>query len=177
MDKTFPLDHYLEVMVRLLEAVRYQDVNHTNDKRRDMMHYVYTKTAEHFSSPSLQRTIQAEPSVLQAAINTIVPMVVYCWAKVTIEQMADLSIQFTLFLLLDDSMDDRNDSMESFFLDLVENRTQRNAWWRLFNDRFPALLRHYGPFCSLSLFRSSLDCKLPWPCGILYILFSRSLGN
>lgn len=172
IDEAFPLDHYLEVMVRFLDAARYQDVNHTQEERRDILHYVYTKTAEHFSSPSLQRTIQAKPSVLQGAINTIVPMVVYCWAKVTIEQMADLSIQFTLCLLLDDSTDDRNASMESFFQDLIENRTQRNAWWRMFNDQFPCLLRHYGPFCSLTLFRNSLDCKLPLPCSILYILSS-----
>ena len=170
--ETFPVDHYLEVMVRLLDAVQYREVNHTQAERRDTLHYVYTKTAEHFSSRSLQSLIQAEPSVLQAAINTIVPMVVYCWAKVTTEQMADLSIQFTLLLLLDDSTDDRGASMESFFQDLVENRTQRNAWWRLFNERFPVLLRHYGPFCSLALFRSSLDCKLPPSFTIIYIVLA-----
>lgn len=159
-NETFPMDHYLKVLVRLLDAVRYQDVNHTQEERRDILHLVYTKTAEYFSSPPLQRMIQAKPSMLQSAINTIVPMVVYCWAKVTTEQMVDLSIQFTLTLLLDDSTDDRGSNMESFFQDLVENRTQRNAWWRLFNDRFPVLLRHYGPFCSLALFRSSLDCML-----------------
>lgn len=126
----FPSQHYLEVMVRLLDAVRYQDVNHTQEERREILHYVYTKTAEHFSSPSLQKTIETKPSVLQTAINTIVPMVVYCWAKVTIEQMVDLSIQFTFMLLLDDSLaDDRGAGMESFFEDLVDNRPQRNAWW------------------------------------------------
>lgn len=126
----FPSEHYLEVMVRLLDAVRYRDGNHTQEERRDILHYVYAKTAEYFSSPSLQQTIKIKPSVLQAAINTIVPMVVYCWAKVTIEQMVDLSIQFTFKLLLDDSLaDDRGAGMESFFKDLVENRPQRNAWW------------------------------------------------
>ncbi|KAG6366080.1 hypothetical protein INS49_000256 [Diaporthe citri] len=158
-NETFPLEHYLEVMVRLLDAVRYRDVNHTQTERRDILHHVYTKTAEHFSSPLLQRMIQAEPRVLHAAINSIVPMVVYCWAKVTIEQMVDLSIQFTLTLLLDDSADERGAGMESFFMDLVDNRPQRNAWWRLFNNQFPVLLKHYGPFCSLTLFRSALDCK------------------
>lgn len=157
--QAFPEERYLEVMVRLLDAVRYRDVNHTQAERRDIMHYVYTKTAEHFSSPLLQKTIQANPSVLQAAINTIVPMVVYSWAKLAIEQMADLSIQFTLALLLDDSSDDRGAGMESFFQDLVKNNPQRNAWWRLWNDRFPVLLRHYGPFCSLTLFRAALDCE------------------
>lgn len=130
LNEPFPSEHYLEVMVRLLDAVRYQDVNHTQEERQDIMHYVYTKTAEHFSSLSLQKKIQIEPSVLQAAINTIVPMVVYCWAKVSIEQMVDLSIQFTYMLLLDDSLaDNRGAGMESFFEDLVENRPQRNAWW------------------------------------------------
>lgn len=126
----FPSEHYLEVMVRLLDAVRYRDVNHTQEERREMLHYVYTKAAEHFSLPSIQRAVKIKPIVLQAAINTIVPMVVYCWAKVTIEQMVDLSIQFTFKLLLDDSLaDDRGAGMESFFKDLVENRPQRNAWW------------------------------------------------
>lgn len=158
-NETFPVEHYLEVMVRLLETVQYRDVNHTQAERREILHHVYTKTAEHFSSPVLQKMIQAEPRVLQGGINTIVPMVVYAWAKLTLEQMVDLSIQFTFILLLDDSTVDRGASMESFFEDLVQNRPQRNAWWRLFNDRFPVLLRHYGPFCSLSLLRSSLDCK------------------
>lgn len=125
----FPMEHYLEVMVRLLDAVRYQDVNHTQAERRDIMHFVYTKTAEHFSSRLLQKTIKSKPDVLQAAINTIVPMVVYGWAKVTIQQMADLSIQFTFGLLLDDSTDDKDAGMQSFFTDLVENRPQRSAWW------------------------------------------------
>lgn len=168
----FPSEHYLEVMVRLLDAVRYQDVNHTQAERRDIMHYVYTKTAEYFSSPSLQSMIQAKPSVLQAAINSVVPMVVYCWAKVTREQMVDLSIQFAFMLLLDDSADDRGAGMESFFVDLVDNRPQRNAWWRLFNKQFPVLLQHYGPFCSLSLFRSTLDCKLPPSSIIIHAVFS-----
>lgn len=171
-NEAFPLEHYLEVMVRLLDAVRYQDVNHTQAERRDRMHYVYTKTAEHFSSPLLQKMIQAKPRVLQAAINSIVPMVVYCWAKVTIEQMVDLSIQFTYALLLDDSANERGAGMESFFVDLIDNRPQRNAWWRLFNNQFPVLLRHYGPFCSLSLFRSALDCKLPTSYIIIDVVFS-----
>lgn len=38
--------------------------------------------------------------------------------------------------------------------------TDSEFYRRLFNDRFPVLLRHYGPFCSLFIFRSSLDCKL-----------------
>lgn len=126
----FPSEHYLEVMVRLLDAVRYQDANYTQEERREILHHVYTKTAEHFSSPSLQKTIEIKPRVLQNGINTIVPMVVYCWAKVTIEQMVDLSIQFTFMVLLDDSLaDDRGAGMESFFEDLVDNRPQRNAWW------------------------------------------------
>lgn len=160
ISEPFPVEHYLEVMVRLLDTVRYRDVNHTQAERRDILHHVYTKTAEHFASPFLQNMIQAKPKVLQAGINTIVPMVVYCWARVTIEQMVDLSIQFTFALLLDDSADDRGGRMESFFVDLVQNRPQKNAWWRLFNAQFPILLRHYGPFCSLTLFRSALDCKL-----------------
>lgn len=168
----FPVEHYLEVMLRLLDAVRYRDVNHTQAERRDILHYVYTKTAEHFSSPSHQRMIQAKPRVLQAAINSIVPMVVYCWAKVSIQQMVDLSIQFTLTLLLDDSADERGAGMESFFVDLVEKRPQRNAWWRLFNNQFPVLLKHYGPFCSLALFRSALDCKLPSSPIFIHAVFS-----
>ncbi|KKY38255.1 putative trichodiene synthase [Diaporthe ampelina] len=89
--------------------------------------------------------MQAKPRVLQAAINAIMPLIVYSWAKVSIGQMADLSVQFTFALLLDDSNDGRGAGMESFFQDLVEHlhRPQRNA--------------HYGPFCSLSLFRSALD--------------------
>ena len=158
-EKTFPTERYLEVMVRFLDTIRYNDTNFTHEDRVRSLHYAYSKAAEHFAQPLQQRQITAGAARLQASLQTITVMVVYSLARVSPEVMADLTTHYTYMLLLDDGTDDPDASMKTFYNDLLEGRPQKNPWWRMVNDQFPAVLRHYGPFCSLNLVRSTFDCK------------------
>ena len=160
-EKTFPAECYLDTMVRFLDTISYNDTNYTHEERVRNLHYAYSKTAEHFAQPVQQRLIKASPKRLQASLQTIVAMVVYSWVRVSPEVMADLSIHYTYMLILDDSKDAPEPSMKTFYQDLLEGRPQQHPWWRMVNDLFPAVLRHYGPFCSLNLVRSTVDCKPP----------------
>ncbi|RJE24484.1 Major Facilitator Superfamily [Aspergillus sclerotialis] len=85
-------------------------------------------------------------------------MVVYSWATASDEVMADLSIHYTYMLLLDDSHDDPAASMESFYDNMLAGIPQEHPWWRMVNEQFPQVLRHYGPYCGLNMIRSTTDC-------------------
>lgn len=158
-EKAFPIECYLETMVRFLDTINYHDTNYTYEERVNNLHYAYSKTAAHFAQPLQQSTLKVSPKRLQASLQTIVAMVVYSWAKVSPEVMADLSIHYTYMLILDDSTDDPDATMKSFYNDLLQGRPQAHPWWRLVNDQFPTVLKHYGPFCSLNLVRSTVDCE------------------
>ena len=158
-DKTFPVKYYLETVVRFLDTMNYHDTNYTHNERVNNLHYAYSKTAAHFAQPLQQSTLKVSPKRLQASLQTIVAMVVYSWAKVSPEVMADLSIHYTYMLILDDSTDDPDATMKSFYNDLLQGRPQAHPWWRLVNSQFPKVLKHYGPFCSLNLVRSTVDCE------------------
>ena len=160
-EKTFPTQRYLENMARFLDTIRYNDTNYTHEERVRNLKYVYSKAAKHFAQPVQQRLIEASAKRVQATVQTIVAMVVYCLVRVSPEVMADLSIHYTYLFLLDDSEDDPEVSMKTFCKDLLEGRPQQHPWWQMVNDQFPAVLRHYGPFCSLNLVRSTVDCKPP----------------
>lgn len=155
----FPYDYYLETIVRFLDIIDYQDDNYTHQERVENLRYAYIKAAEHFAQPLQQATLNVPPKRLQASLQTIVGMVVYSWAKVSKELMADLSIHYTYTLLLDDSTDDPNLNMMTYYNDLLNGRQQKHPWWQLVNAHFPKVLSHFGPFCSLNLVRSTIDCE------------------
>jgi trichodiene synthase len=163
MSQQFPTQCYLDTMVRFLDTIEYHDLNYTHAVRVENLHYTYSKAAAHFAQPLQQETIKISPKKLQASLQSIVAMVVYSWVKVSKEVMADLSIHYTYMLILDDSTDDPDATMKTFTTDLLEGRPQQHYWWRLVNAQFPSLVRHYGPFCSLNLMRSTLDCE--WNIG------------
>lgn len=163
-DQAFPIDYYLETLVRLLDTIEYRDNNYDRSERVKNLQYAYSETAKHFAQPLQQETLKVSPERLQAALSTIVAMVVYCWTKVSREVMAALSIHYTYTLLLDDSSDDPHPQMASFFEDLVHGRQQKHPWWRLVNGHLPEVLKHYGSFCAFNIIRSTFDCKwLPEP--------------
>jgi len=166
----FPTEYFLNTTVRLLEYIKYRDSNYTREERIENLHYAYTKAAHHFAQPRQQQLLKVDPKRLQASLQTIVGMVVYSWAKVSKELMADLSIHYTYTLVLDDSKDDPHPTMENYFNDLQAGREQAHPWWRLVNEHFPNVLRHFGPFCSLNLIRSTLDCK-----SLIYTIYKNKL--
>lgn len=159
--ENFPTEYFLNTSVRLLEYIRYRDSNYTREERIENLHYAYNKAAHHFAQPRQQQMLKVDPKRLQASLQTIVGMVVYSWAKVSKECMADLSIHYTYTLVLDDSSDDPHPAMLNYFDDLQAGREQAHPWWALVNEHFPNVLRHFGPFCSLNLIRSTMDCKIP----------------
>ncbi|KAI9149657.1 Trichodiene synthase [Paramyrothecium foliicola] len=153
----FPTEYFLGTAVRLLENVKYRDSNYTREERIENLSYAYNKAAAHFAQERQQRILKVNPKRLEASLRTIVGMVVYSWVKVSKELMADLSIHYTYTLILDDSEDDPHNNMLTFFDDLQAGREQKHPWWMLVNEHFPNVLRHFGPFCSLNLIRSTLD--------------------
>ncbi|KAI1880216.1 hypothetical protein JX265_001837 [Neoarthrinium moseri] len=153
----FPTDCYLDAVVRFLRIIKYNDDNYTHEERVRNLHYAYTKAAMHFSQPKQQALIKASPRRLQASLQTIVAMVVYAWVRVDPEVMADLSIHYTYMLVLDDSQDDPDATMKSFYEDLLAGRPQQHPWWQMVNEQFPTVLSHYGPYCGLNLVRSTTD--------------------
>jgi len=159
MGKPFPVQYYVETIVRFLDTIKYKDNNYTHEDRVRCLHYAYSKTAEHFAQPLQQALIKASPERLQASMQTIVGMVVYSWTKISLDLMADLSIHYTYTLVLDDSTNDPNSDMLSFYEDLVSGKQQKHPWWKLVNQHLPKVLQHYGPFCGLNLVRSTIDCK------------------
>ena len=156
---TFPTEYFLGTAVRLLEYVKYRDSNYTREQRVENLKYAYDKAAAHFAQERVQRLLKVNPKRLEASLRTIVGMTVYSWAKVSKELMADLSIHYTYTLVLDDSEDDPHPQMLTFFDDLQGGQQQKHPWWVLVNEHFPNVLRHFGPFCSLNLIRSTLDCR------------------
>ncbi|KFA52461.1 hypothetical protein S40293_10287 [Stachybotrys chartarum IBT 40293] len=153
----FPTDYFLRTAVQLLEHIKYRDSNYTREERLENLQYAYNKAAEHFSQQRQQRILKVKPKRLEASLRTIVAMVVYSWAKVSKELMADLSIHYTYTLILDDSQDDPHYQMLTYFDDLQKGQQQKHPWWMLVNEHFPNVLRHFGPFCSLNLIRSTMD--------------------
>ena len=173
----FPTECYLDAVVRFLKVMKYDDNNYTQEERTRNLHYAYTKAANHFAQPKQQELIKASPKRLQASLQTIVAMVVYAWVRVDPEVMADLSIHYTYMLLLDDSKDEPDKTMETFYNDLLAGRPQKNHWWQMVNEQFPTLLEHYGPYCKLNLIRSTTDCMVEISKSLQHVTNKNSLSR
>lgn len=86
-------------------------------------------------------------------------MVVYSYPKLPLDVRSDLCIYHTYTVILDDGEEEADGKMLNFCNDLVLGREQKHPWWRAVNQHLPQLLKHYGPFCSMNIFRSNLDCE------------------
>jgi len=160
-DRNFPTESYIQVLTQFLDIIDYNDTNLSHEERIRNLHYAYTKAAVHFAQPFQQKHIKTGVRRLQASLQTIVAMVTYAWAKASREVIADLSIHYTYMLMLDDSKDDPETTMETWCEDLLAGRTQKHPWWQMVNSQLPTVLSHYGPYCALNMVRSTTDCKFP----------------
>lgn len=160
--KPFPTETFVATVVQLMDTIQHNDVNYTHDERVGRLSYAYKKAASYFAQPHVREMLQVKPKKLQAALQTITGMVVYCWVNASPELCAALTIHYTYTMILDDSEDDPYSSMRDFFGDMVNGRQQKHPWWKLVNDHFPDVLKHYGPFCSLNIYRSTVDCESPF---------------
>lgn len=156
---TFPTKTYIASVVRLLDIIEYKDNNFTPQARIDFLHYSYNEAANHFAQPRVRNAFKISDAKLEQALMTITAMVVYCWVDVTRELMAALTIHYTYALILDDMDDDPQNTMSTYFDDLVAGRPQQHIWWKLVNEQLPNVLDHYGPYCALNTYRSTVDCK------------------
>ncbi|KAM0251633.1 hypothetical protein ACHAQJ_008093 [Trichoderma viride] len=156
-EEQFPRATYLEAMVRLLDAVSYNDENFTDAERVKCLKNCYAKAAEHFAQPHVQEALKVSPKRLDAALKTIVGMCVSSWSLVSQEVMADLSIHYIYAMLLDDSREEPAGTMVTWYEDLLNAKPQAHGWWRLVNDFIPNVLRHYGGYCQMNIVRSTID--------------------
>lgn len=158
--KSFPLETYLAVQVRFLDAVQYCGTTYAREDRLAILRDVYSKTAQHFSQSERKESSKGvSERRLEAIMRTSVQVSVHCWIKLTPEELTALSIYWVYIVILDDSNDNPHDDMSSFFGDLIHGKPQRHGFWREMNRHLPDLLAHYGPFCSLNIMRSTLDCQ------------------
>lgn len=163
----FPTEYFVGTVVRLLDTIQHNDTNYTPEQRVRALRHAYSVAAEHFAQPHVYHGLKVKnPKKLEAALQTITGMVVYCWVNASPELMSALTIHYTYTLILDDCEDDPYPTM-GFFHDMVNGKPQQHPWWRLVNEHFPNVLDHYGPFCALNIYRSTVDCKF-------YSLFSPS---
>ncbi|CAI7616678.1 unnamed protein product [Penicillium discolor] len=154
----FPIGYYFNCVVRLLDRIQYNDTNYTPEERLAKLHYVYTKTAKHFAHHDRQKHIKVSPSNLQSFLQAMVTMVVYSWATASEKVMVDLSIHYTYMLILHDSHeDDPTENMMSFYNTILTGLPQEHPWWKMVDNHFPQVLRHYGPYCGFNITRSTTD--------------------
>ena len=158
-DQTFPIDNYINNLVRLLDTIKYRDNNYDRQKRVQNLHYIYSEAAKHFAQPLQLETMQVTPKELDAGLRTVAAMTVGCYPKISPEAMVPVTIIYTYIVLFDNSFNDPHPEMASFFEDLMHGRQQKHPFWQLVNGYLPKLLSHYGSFCAFNIIRSLLDCK------------------
>ncbi|KAH0039109.1 terpenoid synthase, partial [Aureobasidium melanogenum] len=88
----------------------------------------------------------------------MVRFVSYCWPGHSLVVKADLGILFVYYGILDDwCKDNLTEGMKNFSEDMIYGSEQKNTWWQAVNKHLLRFLEHYGPFCSLNIFRGTLD--------------------
>lgn len=156
-DSDFPLELYLDALVRFLDSIEYHDENYHHDERVKKLQHVYSETAKHFARPLQQETLKVPPKILAAMMQTGVIYAVYCYVKLPLPAMVGVSIANVYLALLDSSTTDPHPDMASFSKDLFDGTPQKHPFWRLMNDHLSDFLQHYGSFCGLNITRSVLD--------------------
>ncbi|THY31790.1 hypothetical protein D6D01_02801 [Aureobasidium pullulans] len=149
------MEPYVASLVRTLSQMGYTDTNYSSEERKLNLRHVYLKTTAHFTQPSA--SLGTDVKRMQAFIQTIARMMVYSYPKLPLDVMSDLSIYYTYTVMLDDCKQRTADTMQTLTVDLIHGSEQRHPWWQAVNQHLPSLLKHYGPFCSLTIFRSTLD--------------------
>ncbi|THW17596.1 hypothetical protein D6C89_07212 [Aureobasidium pullulans] len=149
------MEPYVTSLIRMLSQMGYTDINYSSEDRRLNLRHVYLKTIAHFTQSSA--CLGTDVKRMQAFIQTIVRMMVYSYPKLPLDVMSDLSVYYTYTVILDDCKQRTADTMQTFTVDLIHGSEQRNPWWQAVNQHLPSLLKHYSPFCSLTIFRSTLD--------------------
>ncbi|KAF7370121.1 Trichodiene synthase [Mycena sanguinolenta] len=116
--KEFPTQYFLGILVHLLDTVQHKNVSYMHEGWVKNLSYAYAQAAKHFVQLHVLEGLRnVKPKKLEAALQTITGMVVYCWL------MASLTIHYTYTLLLDDSDGDPEPMMRNFFGDMMAGRS------------------------------------------------------
>ncbi|KAJ5240266.1 hypothetical protein N7468_004885 [Penicillium chermesinum] len=153
----FPFERYITALAKFLDAIDYQDENFSYAQCVESLRYVYHQTAKHFHQPVEKAALNISAQRLQAIIKTSILVTVYCWAKCSLDIMVGLLVYFAYIIMLDDSSDVPSPYMMTFYEDLIEEKSQKHAFWQRMNAHLVTLLRHYGGFCAITVFRSTMD--------------------
>ncbi|KAG8528567.1 uncharacterized protein KY384_006739 [Bacidia gigantensis] len=156
-------DATLSGIVKFLDKLEYQDDNFANrNARLETLNLVWKSTAEHFENLIRAEKIRVAPKLVYKAIQPSVRGNVYSLGNLSIPLLVDLSIYWTFFFI-NELGGFKDPSMETFLPDLLSGAEQRSEFWFLMNEHLPRLLSHYGPFCGLTIFRSTLGwCQGSW---------------
>lgn len=125
-DQNFPMDCYVNGLVRVLDTIKYRDNNYEYQERVNTMRCAYSEAAKHFTQPLQQATVKVNPKGLEAALRTGVCFSVCTFPKASPEAMGSLAILWTYYVFLDHSANNPHPEMASFFEDLVQGRQQKH---------------------------------------------------
>lgn len=156
----FPFDGYLSKLVQLLETAEYGNPNEDRETLVQNLHYVYSESVKHFTQPLQQTTLHLKPDYTQVLLETCSTFAVYCYPDCSPQLQTSISIFTAYAVFLDDrSKDDPLQEMASVCEDLLDGGHRNHPWWRLMSDFLPQFLKHYGSLSSLTIIRSTMDCK------------------
>ena len=159
----FPINHYLESLALLLRSVNYEDNSYKRSERQSSLQHTYGEAAQYFVQQFQQGNLKMSLRRFEPMLTTIAGYVVYCYPQVPADVKTDLTIYFTLTVVLDDDTNDISQlSMETFFEDLIQGKEQRHPWWNVMNKSLLNVVKHYGSFCAFNIIRATLDCKSPF---------------
>jgi len=153
----FPFNEYITALAKFLDTIDYQDDNFSHEQRVESLQYVYYRTAKHFDEPVEKAALNVSAKRLQAVMRTSTLVTVYCWAKCPLNVMVAVSVYFAYIIMLDDSSDIPSVQMTTFCDDLIKGKPQKHPFWQRMNAHLTTLLRYYGGFCAMTIFRSTLD--------------------
>lgn len=156
-DKQFPTEKYVAAIVEFLDTIQYQDDNYSHSQRLGNLRYVYRHTAKHFSQPVEKAALTVSPKRLQFIMRTGTLITVYCWTKLPLDVMVDMSVYWVYMIMLDDASCDALTQMTDFAKDLFQGNSQKHRFFQRVNTHLTSFLRHYGGFCSLSIIRGTLE--------------------
>lgn len=152
------MQSYVKNVVDMLVQMDRGSPDYSSEACQHDFHHLYLQTATHFAQPSY--ALSVDTKVLQRLTHSMVRFVSYCWPGHSSEVKTDLCILFVYFGILDDwCKDNLAEGMEDFSKDIINGSEQKNTWWQAVNKHLLSLLEHYGPFCSLNIFRGTLDCE------------------
>jgi trichodiene synthase len=109
------------------------------------------------TQPEQKALVTAQSERMNAIMRTSSQVVVYCWARCSLDVMVAISIYFVHIVFLDDSTSNPSTLMLTFGCDLIEGKPQKHPFWSMMNAHLSKLLSYYGGFCSLAILRSKLD--------------------